>query len=54
MGVSINGGTPIAGWFMKEKPTKMDDLGVPPIFGNPHRTSYYVHKPTRDGQQQIN
>ena len=52
MGVSINGGTPIAGWFMKEKPTKMDDLGVPPIFGNPpYRTSCYVHKLTVDGQQ---
>ena len=30
-GVSINGGTPIAGWFIKENPAKMDDLGVPPI-----------------------
>ena len=28
MGVSINGSTPIAGWFTMENPTKMDDLGV--------------------------
>ena len=29
MGVSINGGTPIAGWFTMKNPIKMDDLGVP-------------------------
>ena len=32
--VSINGGTPIAGWFIRENPTNMDDLGLPPISGN--------------------
>jgi len=31
MGVSINGGTPIAGWFIMENPIKMGDL-VAPLF----------------------
>ena len=29
MVVSTNGGTPIAGWFTRKTPIKMDDLGVP-------------------------
>jgi len=37
VGVSINGGSPIAGWFISWKiPLKWIDLGVPPISGNPH------------------
>ena len=44
--VSINGGTPIAGWFIVEKPSFfMNDLGVP-LF---QETSIYIHLPTRTG-----
>ena len=34
--VSINGGSPIDGWFIMEKSIKIDDLGGTPILGNPH------------------
>jgi hypothetical protein len=34
MGVSINEGTPIAGWFIMDNTIKMDDLGAPLILGN--------------------
>ena len=32
MDVSINGGTPIAGWFIMQNPRQMDDVRVP-LFG---------------------
>ena len=45
--VSINGCTPIAGWFIVEKPSFfMNDLGVP-LF---QETSIYIHLPTRTGR----
>ena len=31
MVVSIDGGTPITGWFIRENPINMDDLEVPPF-----------------------
>ena len=49
MGVSLNGGTPIAGWCRIENSIQMDDLGVPlfletAILGyylNPHNMCYF-------------
>ena len=41
MWVSINGGSPRAGWFVRENPTKMDDLGVPDFQETPIYTNQY-------------
>ena len=35
MGVSINGGTPIAGWLLMENPIQMDDDWGYPHFRKP-------------------
>jgi hypothetical protein len=42
MGVSSNGGTPIAGWFVVENPIKVDYLGIAgyPYFRKHHKYIY--------------
>lgn len=35
-GVSIHGGTPLAGWCMMKKHFGIGDLGVHPFMGSPH------------------
>ena len=47
MGVSINGGTPIAGWFILGKShLEMDDLGLIPLMETPIIGN---HKPSEMG-----
>jgi hypothetical protein len=41
MGVSINGDTPIAGWFIMEKPMKIDHMEVPTFQETSIYTIYY-------------
>jgi len=41
MGGSINGDTPIAGWFIMEKPMKIDHMEVPPFQETSIYTMYY-------------
>ena len=42
LGVSINGGTPIAGWFIMESFIKIDHLGVPPFLETPIYYFFYL------------
>ena len=43
MGVSINGGIPMAGWFIVENHIKIDDLGVPLFQEIPLSLSMYIY-----------
>ena len=43
MWVSLNGGTPIAGWCPIENPTRMDDFGGYPYFGKPPYVYIYIY-----------
>ena len=45
LGVSIDMGVPQNGWFKRENPIEMDDLGVPRFqetIGNPHLYPFVV------------
>ena len=46
MEVSINGGTPIAGWFVVGNPTKKDDLVVPLFRKTPIELTNKIEKLT--------
>ena len=41
-------GYPIAQWFVRENPTKMDDLRVPPFLLNPAHHNYTIRTASHD------
>ena len=50
MGVSINGGIPIAGWFIREDPNLkwMITSGTPMTMETPHSAQRHTHHGTQD------
>ena len=54
MGVSINGGTPIAGWFIMEHPIKWIISGYPHFRKPPHICNKFINLRIQMGFSRIN